>query len=295
MEGSGTATDPFQITNCSELQAINNNLASHYILVNDIDCSDTVNWNNGAGFNPIGDLYWYHFPFTSSFDGQNYKITNLYINRPSRYRVGLFGYISSAAQIKNVSLINVNISGMSSVGGLVGLNGGQVANSYSTRYVSGTQYVGGLVGDTAYYASVTSSYYNKETSGQNDTGKGEPKTTEEMMEQETYQDWDFVNIWWMPVNDYPKLRAINPPPYAIENFPEVIKDLNLPQGTKNSLISMIDNAKEALDKGNEETAVNILQAFINYVEAQSEKKISEENAEMLIEYAENVIDQIEES
>jgi len=47
-----------------------------------------------------------------------------------------------------------------------------------------------------------------------------------------------------------------------------------------------------LDKS-EEPATNILQAFINQIEAQRGKKISEEAADMLIAYANNIIAHIE--
>lgn len=79
----------------------------------------------------------------------------------------------------------------------------------------------------------------------------------------------------------------------LEDLSAVIEDLYLQEGIENSLISIADNALAALERGNDEVAVNILQAFINYVEAQSGKKISEEDANMLIEYANNVIVQIE--
>ena len=52
--GSGTQADPYQITNATQLQEMQDDLDAHYVLANDIDCSDTVNWNSGAGFEPIG-------------------------------------------------------------------------------------------------------------------------------------------------------------------------------------------------------------------------------------------------
>ncbi|MFP4016749.1 MAG: hypothetical protein ACLFUI_06925 [Halanaerobiales bacterium] len=42
---------------------------------------------------------------------------------------------------------------------------------------------------------VTSSYYDSETSTQNDTGKGTPLTTSEMKNEGSFPDWDFNNIW----------------------------------------------------------------------------------------------------
>jgi len=117
-------------------------LSANYIVVNDIDASGTVNWNNGQGFNPIGENY---VRFTGSFDGQNHTISNLSINRVDYY-VGLFGTIGSSAEVENVGVINVNITGEEEVGGLVGYNKGNISNSYSTGNVTGEFRVGGLVG-----------------------------------------------------------------------------------------------------------------------------------------------------
>ena len=53
--GDGSPGDPYQISNVTELQAIKDDLSAHYILVNNIDASDTVTWNDCAGFEPIGN------------------------------------------------------------------------------------------------------------------------------------------------------------------------------------------------------------------------------------------------
>jgi len=79
----------------------------------------------------------------------------------------------------------------------------------------------------------------------------------------------------------------------IENFPQVMKDINLPGGTENSLTSKVENAQASIESGNTETTINKLEAFINQVEAQRGKKISEENADMLIQYATNLINSLQ--
>ena len=53
--GSGTEEDPFQISTVDQLQEIRNHTDKHFIQINDIDASETENWNDGKGFNPIGD------------------------------------------------------------------------------------------------------------------------------------------------------------------------------------------------------------------------------------------------
>jgi hypothetical protein len=141
--GSGTPSDPYVITNVKQLQEMKYDLKAHYVLGNDIDASETKNWNSGQGFEPIGDK---DNPFTGSFDGRGHKIYNLYINTTRSY-VGLFGYVGKQGIIKNVGLENVKISSTGrDVGGLIGWNSGIVSNSYSTGSVNGEWHVGGLVG-----------------------------------------------------------------------------------------------------------------------------------------------------
>jgi len=99
------------------------------------------------------------------------------------------------------------------MGGLVGDNGYSVTttiveNCYSTGLVSGAgSNVGGLMGTNR--GTVTASYYDSQTSGKSDTGKGEPKTTTEMKSQSTFADWNFSNIWGISAgtnSGYPYLR-----------------------------------------------------------------------------------------
>ncbi|MFP4662478.1 MAG: OmpL47-type beta-barrel domain-containing protein [Halanaerobiales bacterium] len=100
-----------------------------------------------------------------------------------------------------------DVTGDTKVGGLVGNAwGGTVDYSYAKGYVEGDNETGGLIGYKQ-NANITSSYYDMETTGQSDTGKGEAKTTSEMMQQDTFVDWDFDTIW--NINEgtsYPTLR-----------------------------------------------------------------------------------------
>ena len=66
------------------------------------------------------------------------------------------------------------------------------------------------------------------------------------------------------------------------------------KGIKNSLVSKLENVIKQLDKGNNNTAINKLNAFINEVNAQSGKKISTSDANLLIAYAEGIINLIPE-
>ncbi|MFH1172978.1 MAG: hypothetical protein V1692_00435, partial [bacterium] len=93
---------PCGISTCQELQNMKNDLSATYELANNIDCSDTINWNGGAGFEPIGNQ---HAFFTGKFDGKGFTINSLYINRPEDFYVGLFG-INMSGEIKNIGLVN---------------------------------------------------------------------------------------------------------------------------------------------------------------------------------------------
>jgi ferritin len=72
----------------------------------------------------------------------------------------------------------------------------------------------------------------------------------------------------------------------------VIESLGLLQGIENSLLTKINNAADSSSHENDGAAINLLQAFINEVEAQKGKRISEEDADLLIAYANHVIAQI---
>ncbi|HPC10437.1 MAG TPA: hypothetical protein PLN85_05155, partial [archaeon] len=121
-------------------------------MTNDINCSDTINWDNGKGFKPIGDYNWGNnpTPFVGTFDGNGYTISNLYINRPDKEGVGLFGYISDG-NIYNVTIKDANIDGNNYVGVLAGIAiGANIKNIHTSGVVSGNDVVGGIVGNVAY-------------------------------------------------------------------------------------------------------------------------------------------------
>lgn len=139
-KGIGSQTDPYQITDCQQLQAVAANLTSHFKVMNAIDCSASSSWNGGQGFAPIGnDLG----VFGGTFNGNNQPISELYIDRvdddpdtnydtdpaTNQQFVGLFGYAVNA-DISNVVLNNARIRGYQYVGGVVGLmEGGTVTNA----------------------------------------------------------------------------------------------------------------------------------------------------------------------
>jgi len=146
--GSGTEENPYQVETLDNLLWISTNPDSwdkHFIQIADIDASETMLWNDGQGFSPIGTNY--YSPFYGNYNGQNYTINGLYINR-SFNNQGLFGNTLFWAVIENLGVTNVNINGVNLVGALVGWNGGDIiSNCYSTGNISGQGSVGGLTGE----------------------------------------------------------------------------------------------------------------------------------------------------
>jgi hypothetical protein len=111
-EGYGYKDDPYQITNVEQLQEMNDELDAHYILMNDIDASDTKNWNNGQGFIPIGDFDALDIDicFTGSLDGQNFIISDLTIQPNKGYsQAALFFAIADGCILRNIIVVGANV------------------------------------------------------------------------------------------------------------------------------------------------------------------------------------------
>lgn len=144
MDGSGSESDPYIVTNVTELQAVEGDVEAAFALGSNIDASQTSNWNEGKGFTPFGSP---GNPFIGSFDGREYVITGLTINRPDLFPISLFPSISEESTIERVGLEDVDITGRREVSGLVGINQGTVSQCFTTGSVSGSVgSVGGLVG-----------------------------------------------------------------------------------------------------------------------------------------------------
>jgi Cu/Zn superoxide dismutase len=76
--------------------------------------------------------------FTGVFDGNNKIIGNAVINQPGSDYIGLFGSTGPSAQIRNLGVEDVNMTGNSSVGGLAVMNYyGTITGCYATGTVSG--------------------------------------------------------------------------------------------------------------------------------------------------------------
>ena len=70
---------------------------------------------------------------------------------------------------------------------------------------------------------------------------------------------------------------------------DLVKALGLDHGIENSLLAKLGNALDAMERGNNRPAENMLNAFINEVQAQSGKKINASDANVLIQWTEDII------
>ncbi len=157
-EGDGSIDSPYKITSGAELawmaQEVNAYRgADAYTLSRDIDLSAHI-WT------PIGaDSQ----SFRGTFDGENKKITGIYIYAPESDRQGLFGYLDSFGTVKNVS-VDGEVTGKSNVGGVVGQSYGSVINCNNSAKITAmaeNSNVGGVVG----YSRGSSKIENSTNSG----------------------------------------------------------------------------------------------------------------------------------
>ncbi|MDW7668510.1 MAG: GLUG motif-containing protein, partial [Bacillota bacterium] len=90
-------------------------------------------------------------------------------------------------------------------GGLIGACWMSVSNSYASGKVTGTTASGGLIGQGGY--GLSGVYYDQDTTENSDVGKGVPKSTNEMIQQSTFIEWDFDSIWTIKNGEsYPYLQ-----------------------------------------------------------------------------------------
>ncbi|WP_162224676.1 GLUG motif-containing protein [Halorussus amylolyticus] len=168
LEGSGTETDPYNVTTVGELQSVKENvdefynLDGHYVLGTDIDASGTEHWNDGDGFEPIlfklnGKTF-----FSGTFDGQGHTISNLTLTPsnpagtpgaelPNTTAWGVFDTVGSNGEVRNLVLEDVQLAYGSESGpaggGVAGVNDGTVENVSVSGEVAAGPLTGGVVGE----------------------------------------------------------------------------------------------------------------------------------------------------
>ena len=137
--GSYTVTSADGLMNIAEL--VNGGKSDINITLDtDIDLT-------GKDWTPIGTDY--DNSYKGTFDGGGHTITGLTFTTNDKY-AGLFGYLNRAGTVKNVVMKGVQITNNRSwsafAGGVAGYSWGTIENCSVSGSVSGTVYVGGVVG-----------------------------------------------------------------------------------------------------------------------------------------------------
>lgn len=169
--GDGSRDAPFQVQSAAHLDQIRiKGMSAHYIQTTDIDLTD-VDWE------PFGT--WAN-PFTGHYDGGGHTVSNLRINRPEKYEVGLFGFLSGGGTLKDLHVTGANVTGSVNVGILVGNIGdgqststgkGTVENcSVTSSAVNGQARVGGLIGGMGHDDALVKKSYSTATVSANPGG-----------------------------------------------------------------------------------------------------------------------------
>ena len=138
-DGSYTVTSADGLMNIAEL--VNGGKSDINITLDtDIDLT-------GKDWTPIGTDY--DNSYKGTFDGGGHTITGLTFTTNDEY-AGLFGWLNRAGTVKNVVMEGVQITSNQiyggSIGGVVGYGWGTIENCSVSGSVSGTVYVGGVVG-----------------------------------------------------------------------------------------------------------------------------------------------------
>jgi len=177
--GSGTELDPYIITTPEQLAQlatfVNAGTAPYaaagiyYKLGNDINLG-IAPYNTDPGWTPIGNSNTRQF--RGVFDGNHKNITGLYINSTTLQYAGLFGYTETGSEIKDLGILDADITVTEDLGtntytgGIAGYNGGSLSNCYSTgsvkrfhgSYSTVYIYAGGIAGLNATGGSITNCY-----------------------------------------------------------------------------------------------------------------------------------------
>ena len=153
--GSGTAEDPYEIANGSQLARLNqiDTTGLYFVQTADIRLNDTADWENWASSAPAN--IWKPIRFKGHYDGQGHTISGVYMKSDNGL-AGLFYVILEGSVLQNVHVVESYVYGddrdnsvYSSVGSVVGTNYGTVENCSNSGWVGGTssfEECGGVVG-----------------------------------------------------------------------------------------------------------------------------------------------------
>ena len=206
------------------------------------------------------------------------------------YYGGLVGLPGNGSNINNsFSTVNISAPNTTYIGGAIGRVRGIALNCYSTGSISGGGGLGGFTGLNQ--GTITNCYYDTNTSGQSDTGKGLPRTTLQMQQgtadsfilpaggidgtedpnNAMYTNWS-NNIWsFVPTNEYAILRpsipqiytnifnieqwVLNPENNFIEEFVSNLEGVTVTNGTVTEISDVNGNVVIDLPEGGNEISI----------------------------------------
>jgi len=157
--GDGSEENPFLVWTAVQLQQVGSNLNGWGL---DKHYRQTANITLDGNWTRIGNDT---ARFTGTYDGEGFSINGLTINA-SLEGQGLFGYIGSGGEVRNVALRDVYItSTQSNVGGIAGVNRGVIVNCYVSGVINGSHYVGGITGFNMGGGSIMNCYTTADVAG----------------------------------------------------------------------------------------------------------------------------------
>lgn len=197
-QAANSATNPYLVADENDLEAL--------------ACLVNTHTRNGGYYKQTGPITMTkeHTPigsydgttcewFIGTYDGNYYTIRGLYINKPTTYYVGLFGQVMNQCCIKNIRVVDCDITGLDYTGGIVGnlgnasmydcgvsgsikqplggttigyiggiagrMSSGTMQNCFSDATVTGRSLVGSVIGCLEGYPTISNNYHTATTTG----------------------------------------------------------------------------------------------------------------------------------
>jgi len=150
--GTGEPNDPYIIATPEDLNSIgldSNDWSKHFKMIADINMSG-YSYNTAVIAPDINqtESYFQGIDFNGFFDGNDHTVFLLIIDDSNNSFLGLFGYIGSGGEIRNLNLENFNLKGYSYVGAVAGKSEGIISNCFSDVNIQiDYNYAGGITGE----------------------------------------------------------------------------------------------------------------------------------------------------
>ncbi|WP_053404922.1 BspA family leucine-rich repeat surface protein [Persicobacter sp. CCB-QB2] len=176
-QGDGTEANPYLISNLAELRWLSEGLEgglsdaerwqaeTYYELSQNIDALESEIWNEGKGFAPVGNGT---ARFRAHFNGNGFVIQSLRINDSNTDNMGFFGS-TTAAEIRNLSLIDYKIEAGTGVGAIGNAYTTSIENIKVEGYLQGKDRVGAVAG-VLINSKVSSATAQVRLNGSNEVG-----------------------------------------------------------------------------------------------------------------------------